>query len=660
MKLKKLFPVLLAAASLTATAQVENRLSFSPEFPKAGEATTLIYTPLPSMTGNKSIHGVAYTFVNGKWIGHDITVDNEGSVWKGSFTPEPETGFMAFKFVADTIVDNNGGMTFATMINKTDGRPWPGGYAAWGLLRSQKYNRSIPGYIDFSKTPEVNDTIVYYWINNEISYNPESAVEYAPLFARAARAANIEGAEKRISNAVEFLKQNGSEKALMNAMQIVSSDSAATASLRKLIIEKYPEGLLAMQERYTRRFDYRKPENVRNHYAGFLKEFPFTTERDEYLAQYGHNYDDIRCTLMILDWMENKTDSLIDKVDDLSFYACNAAFYKIITISHIRKEKTPQELLPLATKIVDRMQMLKTVKPAAFSYLSDSEWESEANATINGFVAETYSEILKEAGDIGKALEYSRLAQSEANYMRAEINDNMAELLKASGKTAELKELLEKSQYNNQVSPMQTEMIREIYISEHNGSADGFEAYVEQLKNPAEKTAIQKEVEGYRREGTMPQWSLTDADGKTVSSELLKGKVYVIDFWANWCHPCKASLPGMKLAADHFKDDPNVEFLFVDTQEYIPDYKEKAKNYLKEKELDIHLVFDGPREGSEVNDQLSSQIMEQFRSSGIPLKIVVDGEGKIRFLAVGYKGSPSALRDEMIEMVGQAKKSQDK
>ena len=48
--------------------------------------------------------------------------------------------------------------------------------------------------------------------------------------------------------------------------------------------------------------------------------------------------------------------------------------------------------------------------------------------------------------------------------------------------------------------------------------------------------------------------------------------------------------------------------------------------------------------------------MQQFSTSGIPLKVVVDANGNIRFLAVGYKGSPSALRDEMIEMVEQAKK----
>ena len=656
MKQKNSFALFFLATALTAVAQEESRLVFNPELPKAGEATELIYTPLPSMTGNQTINGVAYTYRDGKWYGHDICLKNEGSVWKGSFTPEPKTGFMAFKFFADTIVDNNDGMTFATMLNKEDGRPWPGGYAAWGLLRSQKYNRSIPEYIDFTKTPEVSDTIVYYWINNEISYNPASAVAYSALFAESARAAGINGAEERIRNAVKFLKNEGSEEALLNAYKITSyTDTAEATSIRKLIYEKYPKGLMAMKDRYDKKFDYRNPEATRKHFFGFVEEFPYTPERDEYLSRYGHGYDDVNCTMMILDWMDGKTDNLESMADSLSFYGCNSAFYKIICISHLRKDKTDAELLPLATKFVERMEELKGQKPASLSYLSDSEWAVIAAKSIESNVAETYSEILKNTGNPEKALEYSKLAQNQAKYMRADINDNMAELLKALNKTSELKALLEKSQYNNQVSPMQTDMLREIYTREH-GSSDGFEAYVEQLKNPAEKSAIQKDVEGYRREGVMPEWSLTDADGKTVSSAQLKGKVYVIDFWANWCHPCKASLPGMQLAADHFKDDANVEFLFVDTQEYIPNYKQKARDYLKEKGLDIHLVFDGTREGSDVNDLLSSQVMQQFSTSGIPLKVVVDANGNIRFLAVGYKGSPSALRDEMIEMVEQAKK----
>ena len=655
MKFKHLILSLLLVIAPKAMAQEGTRLTFVPQQPKAGEPVTLVYTPLPSMTGNQTIKGVAYTYENNRWVGHDISVKNEGNVWKGTFTPAPKTGFMAFKFVCDTIVDNNEGLTFGTMINKEDGRPWPGGYAAWGLLRSDKYGRSIPGYLDFSKTKEVSDTIIYYWVNNEITYNASSAVAYAPLFASSARAAHIGNAEERINNAVAYLKKLGTEEALMSALSIVEGDKAQEEAIKASILKKYPKGLIAMKQKWDEKVDYRNQAAIKKHYLDFLKAFPYTAEREAYLQKYGQSYDNVYTTLMIFNYMEGKDDQQEAYLDKLSFNGCATIYYKIIDIPQLRKERTDAQLLPLATKIVDRMLAMKSSRPESEAYLSESEWAAKVDQSINGFVAESYSEILKGTGNTAKALEYARLAQQAANYQRAEINDNMAELLHTMGNTDELKTLLEKSFYNNQVSDLQTKLLKEIYAKEH-GNTEGFDAYVEKLKNPAEKSAIQKDVEGYKREGVMPEWQLTDADGKTISSSQLKGKVYVLDFWANWCHPCKASLPGMKAAADHYKDDKNVEFLFVDTQEYIADYKEKAKAYLKEKGLDIHLVFDNKAKGSKVNDVLSSKVMKQYTVSGIPLKVVVDAKGNVRFIAIGYKGSPSALKDEMIEMVEQAKK----
>jgi len=66
----------------------------------------------------------------------------------------------------------------------------------------------------------------------------------------------------------------------------------------------------------------------------------------------------------------------------------------------------------------------------------------------------------------------------------------------------------------------------------------------------AEKIALQF----YRDPAPLGDVTMTDVDGRRISTADLKGKVVIVNFWATWCSPCRAEIPALVALQEKYRD----------------------------------------------------------------------------------------------------------
>jgi thiol-disulfide isomerase/thioredoxin len=118
-----------------------------------------------------------------------------------------------------------------------------------------------------------------------------------------------------------------------------------------------------------------------------------------------------------------------------------------------------------------------------------------------------------------------------------------------------------------------------------------------------------------------PDFTLQELSGKSVTLSDMKGKVVLLEFWATWCPPCRASIPGIERLHEKYKNK-GVVVLAVSLDEGGWD---GVQSFVKEHGIQ-YTVLKG-------NDDVGAKY--QVRS--IPMLLVIDKEGKImrRYLGFG-------------------------
>jgi thiol-disulfide isomerase/thioredoxin len=117
-----------------------------------------------------------------------------------------------------------------------------------------------------------------------------------------------------------------------------------------------------------------------------------------------------------------------------------------------------------------------------------------------------------------------------------------------------------------------------------------------------------------------PAWELKDLDGQVVKSSEFLGKVVILNFWATWCAPCKAEIPGF-IALQKQYGDRGLVVIGVSLDDQGPVV---VKHFMADFEMNYRVVLG------------DVALMQAFGGTAIPTTVIINRVGKIVARHVGF------------------------
>lgn len=113
-----------------------------------------------------------------------------------------------------------------------------------------------------------------------------------------------------------------------------------------------------------------------------------------------------------------------------------------------------------------------------------------------------------------------------------------------------------------------------------------------------------------------PDFTMTDADGATLTLADFKGKPVLLNFWASWCGPCQSEMPDIQTAWKEHGTD--VEFVIVNMTGMNGETEQSAKAFLADAGYTFPCYFDA-----------NNSAATAFGVSSIPQTYLINAEGNI-------------------------------
>ncbi|WP_291145982.1 TlpA disulfide reductase family protein [Flavobacterium sp. UBA7680] len=415
------------------------------------------------------------------------------------------------------------------------------------------------------------------------------------------------------------LKKN-TETSLVNAYYIYERQgmTAEAEKIKKDIFSRYPNGEM-QKNTFIRDFMNHPDKNeayVLKSINTFKTRFKDNSKRSisylyQSLARIYLDKKDLEKAKSIEPYLINPSSLYNDMAWDLS----GGSF------------KAPGKDLDFAAKLSQRsLALLEKNKKENFY----TEYQGLYN-----MYADTYAHILYKKGKYEEAFTYQDSLR-KVDGLDSNGKECYLAILEKVKSQGEVKEYIENEINRNTVPPaIFISKLKEIYVAQ-NLPLDGYEKFKEKADQNLKAARAKNILETFGTT-TATDFALKNMDGKEVKLSDYRGKVVVLDFWATWCGPCKASFPKMQDLVTQYKDK-DVAFLFINTWENKKEDEvlKNVTNYITEKKYDFNVVFDS-----------KSEVVANYKIKGIPTSILIGKDGNILFSGHANGGLGEMIDEEL-------------
>jgi thiol-disulfide isomerase/thioredoxin len=399
------------------------------------------------------------------------------------------------------------------------------------------------------------------------------------------------------------------------------------------ILETFPRGQMARDNAMRDFYKIEDPADMRIKMDTYYQKFSDTSKsvKDDFYMAFINFYSGKK------DWINfyKYTDSVSDK--NKLFNTFNAIAWKLSGQGLKNSGEDLETAKNISAQSIAYVQNIiaDSAKYSSDYFFFDKDFTDGMKDNYYSMCDDTYALILYKLGKYDSAFYHQSIATKNGTATDAEGLERYCAFAEKAKGAGFVKNFLEEQIAAGKSSPAMKAQLKSIYQKENLPETD----YDKIIAKGEEK-----EREKYYK---APNFTLKNLDGENVSLAALKGKVVVLDFWATWCGPCKASFPGMQTALNKYKDDKDVVFLFIDTRENKKPakMKEDAAQFIKDNKYAFNVVLDD-----------KDQTIGDYKVEGIPTKFIIDKSGLVRYTSIGFGGDTDELVEELSLMIENAKK----